>query len=43
MSETISNYNLAFTTNYKLEIPNAPYVNYFLQQVTLPSISNPRI
>lgn len=42
MSEAITNYNLSYSTNFKLEIPNAPQVNYFLQQVTLPSISNTR-
>jgi hypothetical protein len=42
MSETITNYNILYSTNFKLEIPNAPQINYFLQQVTLPSISNTR-
>lgn len=42
MSETVSNYNIAYSTNFKLEIPNAPQINYFLQQLTLPSISNTR-
>jgi len=40
MSETIANYNISYSTNFKLEIPDAPYVNYFLQQVSLPSIAN---
>lgn len=42
MSETISNYNLSYSSNFKLEIPDAPHVNYFLQQVTLPTIANTR-
>lgn len=42
MSEPISNYNITYNTNYKLEVPDAPHLNYFLQQVTLPSISNTR-
>lgn len=42
MSESKINYNIAFSTNFKLEIPDAPHVNYFLQQVTLPSIANTR-
>lgn len=40
MPETVSNYNLSTTSNFKLEIPNESYINYFLQTVTLPSISN---
>ena len=42
MENIIENYNLAYSTNFKLEIPISPYANYFLQQVTLPSISNMR-
>lgn len=38
--ENITNYNIAFNTNFKLEIPSYSTTNYFLQQVTLPSISN---
>ena len=40
MENIIENYNLAYSTNFKLEIPHIPYANYFLQQVTLPTINN---
>lgn len=41
MSESThpSNYNLAYMTNFKLEIPFVPVLNYFVQTVSLPSIS----
>lgn len=38
MSERIMNYNLAQENLFKLEIPNEPKFNYFLQAVELPSI-----
>lgn len=38
--DNIQNYNITYNTNFKLEIPQAKTVNYFFQQVTLPSISN---
>lgn len=38
-AKTISNYNLASQSNYKLEIPGLLAFNYFLQSVTFPSLS----
>jgi len=42
MADIISNYNMAYVTNFKFEIPEASHINYFIQQVTLPSISMSR-
>jgi hypothetical protein len=39
MSEIITNYNMAYVTNFKFEIPGASHINYFIQQLSLPSIS----
>jgi len=33
------NYNLAKNNNYKLEITNAPELNFFIQSCTLPTVS----
>lgn len=35
----IQNYNLAFGNQFKLEIPEASHLNYFLQSCNLPGIS----
>jgi hypothetical protein len=40
MDKHITNYNPAFSSNYKLEITGANYVNYFLQSVNFPGVSN---
>lgn len=42
MAEIISNYNMAYITNFKFEIPEATHINYFIQQVSLPSITMTR-
>lgn len=37
------NYNLATTSNYKLEIAGVPEINYFIQTAELPSITLPEV
>jgi hypothetical protein len=33
------NYNLAISNNYKIEIPEAPEFNYFIQSIQLPALN----
>lgn len=42
MADIITNYNMAYVTNFKFEIPGATHINYFIQQVSLPSITMSR-
>lgn len=39
MSRVIKNYNIATNGNFKLEIPDAPGINFFAQMCNLPSLT----